>query len=472
MIKSRFEFTLLAALAVLLSGCASAGGTGGAGGAGGAGGGEGVGGGNPPTENSSTRSADFFLIQASQADDPEDRYREALAAATVAIQEGPDNPRGYFLAGRAQIGLGDMVAADTLFSRALELYAGYRDEIRLERENAWIELFNASLEAGDTEDGIRLLQEAEVIFTRQRPEALINLGVTLGNAGRYDEAADAYGAAIEIITGPRTAEVNDTTAADWQSRLQSTSFNRARVLTLAERFEDAAAAYATYLESEPGDIQGLSGLAQALIANGQADSAQVIYNSLLDRPGLGLRAYQDIGVGLYNVDVFDQAARAFRAAANIAPESRDAVYNLGQSLFEAEDWEALIPVAQQLMELDPNNPQTYLLLGYALARTDREAEAGAVLEASEALPFTLDGYQLQPRSGGGATVGALLTNRTLETGTVIEMRVHFSGENGSEIGTVDVRVEAPPPEQARQVTAEIRSAEIVAGFYFEILSPS
>ena len=466
MIKSRFGFTLLAASAVLLSGCAAAGGAGGAGG-----GGE-LGTGTPPREDDFTRSADFFLIQAIQADDPADRYGEALVAATNAIRERPNNPLGYFLAGRAQVGLGDMVAADTLFATALDLYAGYREDIRIERENAWISLFNASLEAGDSEEGIRLLQEAEVIFTRQRPEALINLGVTLGNAGRYDEAAEAYGSAIEIITGPRMDEVNDTTAADWRARLQTTSFNRARVLTLAERFEDAAAAYATYLESEPGDVQALSGLAQSLVANDQADSAQAIYNSLLETPGLGLRAYQEIGVGLYNVDVFDQAARAFRAAANIAPRSRDAVYNLAQSLFEAEDWDALIPVAQQLMEIDDYNPQTYLLLGYALARTDREQEASAVLEASEALPFTLDGYQLQPRSGGGATVGALLTNRTLETGSALEIRVHFSGEDGSGIGTVDVRVEAPPPEEARQVTAEIRSSEIVAGFYFEILSPS
>ncbi len=465
MIKSRVGLTVVAALAVLLSGCAASGG------AGGAGGGGGVGVGTPPRDNDFTRSADFFLIQATQADDPGDRYREALVAATNAINDSPNNPLGYFLAGRAQLGLEDYVAADTLFSRALELYSGYREEIRVERENAWINLFNASLDAGDTDEGIGLLEDAEVIFHRQRPEALINLGVFLGNAGRYDEAADSYGAAIEIITGPRIAEVNDTTAADWRARLQSASFNRARVLTLGERYEDAAAAYGTYLEAEPGDIQALTGLAQALVTSGQPDSAQAIYNNLLESPGLGLRTYMEIGVGLYNADVYDQAARAFQAASSISPQNRDAVYNLAQSLFEAEAWDDLIPVAQQLMDLDGNNPQSHLLLGYALARTDREQEAGAVLEASEALAFTIDSYQLQPRTGGGATVGAMLTNRTLEEGTAIEIRVHFSGEDGSEIGTVDVRVDAPPQEQARQVTAEIRSSEIVAGFYFEVLSP-
>lgn len=467
MIKSRFGFTLLAAFAVLLSGCAAGGATGG--GAGTAGGGGGVGGGNSPREDGNTRQAEFFLLQASQADDPMDRYRQALVAATDAITESPSNPTGYFLAGRAQLGLGDVVAADTLFTTAVELYGGYAEEINMERENAWINLFNASLDVTD-EEGIRQLRNAEVIFSEMRPEALINLGIMLGNSGSYDEAADAYGAAIEIITGPRIEEVNDTTAADWQARLQSTTFNRAAILTLAERYDAAAGAYSTYLESQPGDIQALTGLAQALVSGGQADSAQALYNSLLDAEGLGIRDYQTIGVGLYNADVFDQAARAFRAVTSIAPDNRDAVYNLGQSLFEGEQWEALIPVAQRLMELDGNNPQSHLLMGYALARTDRELEASVVLEASENLPFLLEEYSFQ-RTTTGAGVTATLTNNTLEAGTPIEIRVHFSGDDGAEVGAVDVRVDAPAQEQSQSVTAEIRSSEDVMGFYFEILSP-
>lgn len=470
MIKSRFGFTLLAAFAVLLSGCASGGATGGGGaGAAGAGGGGRVGGGSPPRADGNTRQAEFFLLQASEADDPVERYQEALTAATAAIAQSPSNPMGYFLAGRAQLGLGDVVAADTLFTAAVELYGGYAEEINIERENKWINLFNASLDVGD-EEGIRQLRNAEVIFSGMRPEALINLGIMLGNSGSYEEAAEAYGAAIEIITGPRIEEVNDTTATDWQARLQSTTFNLAAILTLAERYDDAAGAYSTYLESQPGDIQALTGLAQALVSGGQADSAQAIYNSLLDAEGLGIRDYQTIGVGLYNADEFEQAARAFRAVTSIAPDSRDAVYNLGQSLFEAEQWEALIPVAQRLMELDGNNPQSHLLLGYALARTDREQEASVVLEASEDLPFQLVEYNFQ-RTTTGASVTATLTNNSLEAGTPVEIRVHFSGDDGAEVGAVDVRVDAPAQEQSQSVTAEIRSSEDVLGFYFEILSP-
>lgn len=473
MASSRFGFTLATAVAVLFSGCASSGGGGGAGGGGGGGGG-----GVTPRETANTRQAEFIMIQFRESgnEDPAaaaEAYQRALTLAMTEMRQDPSNPHGYYLAGRAQMGLEQYEAADSLLDRALRMYGGYADDIALEREAAWANLFNASLESLDganEEEGLQLLEAAEMIFPGMRPEALMNMAITYGNMQRYDEAADAYAQALAVIES-RIDEVNEETAASWRERAPTLVFNRARVLTMGEKYDEAAAAYTGYLESNPDDIQALSGLAQVLTIGGQTDSAQVIYNTLLEMPGLGIRAYVDIGVGLYQADVYDQAARAFRAATSIAPENRDAVFNLAQSLFEGEDWDALIPVAQALMELDRYNPQTYVLLGYGLARTGREQEAAAVLEEGQNIPFKLEGYSLQLNSGGGGVVGAILTNATLEAGTPIEIRVHFSGEDGSQLGTVDVRIEAPPQEQARQVTAQLTSREFVAGYYFEVLSP-
>ena len=75
----------------------------------------------------------------------------------------------------------------------------------VQRESTWIELFNQAivpLDSGDPAEGARLLESAEMIFPGQRPEALINLGVTYSNQERIQEAIDAYGLALEIIRGP------------------------------------------------------------------------------------------------------------------------------------------------------------------------------------------------------------------------------------------------------------------------------
>lgn len=493
MVRSRFAYVVVVACGALLAGCASGGGGGmGAGGAD-----PGGGGGTRPRETGNTNTATFMLGRAMAEDEPAGFYRNALEAALSAVEEGRDNPLGYLLAGRAQIGLGQYltadsmvmayVAADSMLTVAEALYPAYLEETAIDRENAWINLFNAALDpldAGDIDLGVSMLETAEVIFPRMRPEALHNLGVTYGNAGRFDEAVDAYGGVLAIVRS-RIEEVDSATAASWRMREQNATFNRANILTRAERYDEAAATYGEYLESAPGDVQALTGLAGALASQGQADSAQVIYNSLLAGSELGVRQYVSIGVGLYQsaqavdtmvVDpkpIFGRAATAFRLAADIAPDSRDAVYNMGQSFAEAEDWESLLPVTGRLLELDPYNPQTYLLRALALNGTGSQEEAITVYTQGDSLDFTL-GYPLQamtPRTGGGAVASVLLTNNSLDPGTSVEFRVHFIGEDGSEAGTVDVEVQAPDQGATVPFNADLTSEESVVGFYVEVLGP-
>ncbi|MYA11574.1 MAG: tetratricopeptide repeat protein, partial [Gemmatimonadetes bacterium] len=450
-----------------------------------------------PRSDTHTNSAEFILLRAADSDDPAASFQQALDAATNGILQNPNNPLAYLLAGRAQIGLGPHVsadsmiaaslAADSLLTRAGEMYQPYLEEIAVHRENAWINLFNASLASGDAgnpEESIRLLETAEAVFPRTRPEALHNLGVTYGNEGRFDESIDAYGAVLEVIRG-RIEEVDSATAANWRMREQNATFNRANVLTLVERYEEAATTYAEYLESAPGDVQALSGLAGALASGGRADSAQAIYNSLLDATGLGVRQYLDIGVGLYrsaqSVDtavvdprpIYSEAARAFRMAADISPRNRDAVYNMAQSLAEAEDWEVLLPVSEQLLELDPYNPQTYLLRALALNGTGDQEEAITVYTQGDSLDFRIEypSPALAPRTGGGGVASVELTNNSLDPGTPVEMRVHFSGDDGRDLGSVDVRVEAPDQGVTVRADADLSSSETVSGFYVEVLSP-
>lgn len=461
--KARFELPLVAATAVVLAGCAS-----------GSGGGGAAEEGNPPRDNSHTRSAELFLTQAQTLGDAT-KYTDALSAANNSILEEPTNPRGYFQAGRAQAGMEDYVAADTLFERALELYPAYAEEVRIERENAWIALFNRSIEpmnAGAPEDGIRLLEMAETIFPGQRPEALINLGVGYSNVDRNDEAVDAFGEALELIRNPRLEGADSATVAGWAEQESSVAFNRAQLLSQLERYDEAAAEYQAYLESNPSDVSALSALAAVMSSAGRPDSAQAIYDRLLNQDELEPRDYFNIGVGLYGAEVFDQAAEAFRKVAEVGPENRDAVYNYAQSLFEAEDWETLLSVGRDLVDLDGYNSNSYHILARALINTGDEQEAVRVLQAGEELPFNLENSRLEPRSGGGGSVEAELINNSLAAGETVTVRVHFVSDDGVVIGSTDIRVEAPEPEAAEPFRADLTSEENVLGFYFEVVEPA
>ena len=121
--RSRYIPTLLAAGTLALFGCATGGGTGGT-----------VSGGVEDSldENEFHRSAEVFLTQA-EALGAADKFSEALQAAMDAIAEDPENARGYYQAARAQVGLRDYAAADTLFSQAVELFPIYEDDVRMQR---------------------------------------------------------------------------------------------------------------------------------------------------------------------------------------------------------------------------------------------------------------------------------------------------------------------------------------------------
>ncbi len=459
MTRSSFAIALSTAGILAASGCASGGGGGGAPGA--------------PDENDLTRSAELFLTQAETLGMPE-RYSEALDAALNAIANDTANALGYFLAGRAQIGLGDYSAADTLLNRALERYAAYEQDIRVERERAWIDLFNEAivpLDAGDNEAGIALLESAEAIFPRQRPEALINLGVSYNNAGRLDDAIDAYAAALEVIRGPATATADSATAAGWREREATVISNRATLLASAERFDEAEAAWREYIADNPTDVPARSNLASVLSMAGKPAEAQSIYDELLEAAEeLGLREYMNIGIGLYQAEVFDRAAEAFRHVAEIAPENRDAVFNWAQSLFEAQAWEELVPVARQLQELDEWNKDSYTILARALLDAGTSEEATDIYNRGEALQFHLASSQLQPSSGGASIVGEFV-NVCVDAGESIVVRVHFNGMDGAELGTTEIQITAPDRDVAQAFRGDFSSDEAVMGYYYEVLNP-
>lgn len=474
--RSSFGLILTVGTAVALSGCASGGG-------GGGGGGEEEG--FPPRENDDTRSAELFLTQAETLGDPS-RFQNALTAAMAAILDDSTNPLGYYQAGRAQVGLGDHVAADTLFEMATELYPAYDQDVRIQRETAWIALFNAAidpLDTGDSEEGIRFLQSAEVIFPGQRPEALINLAVTYNQVGRIDDAIEAFGAALDIIRGPRMQEADSVTAASWAESEMNVSFNRAMLLSQEGRYDEAIGEYERFLEGNPGDVAALSSLASVLSEAGMADSAQAIYDNLLTGAAeLGMRELFNIGVGLYGAassasepsvgqELFGRAADAFRQVAEVAPENRDAVFNLAQSLYEAGNWEELIPVARELLDLDGYNPDSYTILAQGLVETDQSQEAVQILQTREGLAFRIEESSLAPRTAGGGSVSGQLVNNTLDPGTVVTIRVHFNGEDGAEVGAIDIRVTAPAQGAAELFRADLTSDESVLGYYYEVVSP-
>jgi tetratricopeptide (TPR) repeat protein len=399
------------------------------------------------------------------------------------IEAEPENPQSFFQAGQAYLGLKDAEGADSMFIKAAELYPRYEVEIEALREGFWVEEYNAAIDplnAADLEAAVAGFERAHTVY-QGRPEAMLNLGSLYSRLDQPEKSVDAYQQALDLMTGPKYAEVDSTTQVQWTENVELATYNLAQVLAQAGRNEEAVEAYSAYLEDHPDDITVLTNMAIVLQGAGMTDSASVIYDKLLGREDLGPRDYFVAGIGLFQaaealqdsvqkVETYARSAVAFGMAAERMPTSRDAAYNLAQTLYLSDQYEALTPAAQRLVEIDAYNKNAYLLLAQARNRAGDPQEAVRVMERREALPFEVVDTELQP-SAGGARLAGVVTNYSLEPGTPIAMTIYFIDRDGAEVGSTEVRVNAPPAEQSVQFLADFQSDALIIGYRYEVTSP-
>ncbi len=429
--------------------------------------------GSPPVDNTHTQQASIYLLQAASAgsdEQRETRLRSALETAREGIAAAPENAQSYLQAGEALLGLREYEEGAAMLDRAESIYPRYVIETDPIREEIWIELYNeavGSLEAGDSQGALRLFGSAHTVY-QARPEAMIQAASLLSEMGRNDEAMDYFREAAGVVMTDRAAEVDAEMRASWVELRGIALFNLAQLLFQAERFDEAAAAYATVLEDDPENLMALSNMAIAYVSAGDVERARQIYERLLSQPNLTAREYYIIGVGLYQSEIFDEAARAFAASVELVPNHRDAVFNYTQSLFLQQDWEGLLAATERLLEVDTHNSFAFRYRAQALVNLERQQEAVQVLEVFQELPFELDMMQLAQIPDGVALVGQAF-NLTQPVGTEVSIRIHFYTVTGELAGSADTTVRLGEVEEGIVFQADLQTTADVFGFRAEVL---
>ena len=430
----------------------------------------------PPRDNMFTRTAALALSQAMQNADPSERaarYQDALQASLEGIANQPNNPQSYRQAGEAYVGLNDLAGADSMWTKAEDLYPLYSFDLDPLREQQWVNQYNLGvnqIQAGNMEGAIPLLEGAHTIY-RGRPEAMLNLGSLHAQLSNVDDAVDWYRVALEMLRGPLFEQQTPENQMTWAENEEIAAFNLAQILANAGRNEEAETAYRTYLERSPDNVTALSNLAVVLMGMDRNDEAAEIYQGLLARTDLDARDYYVTGIGLYNAENYSMAAQAFGRSYELIPESRDALYNYAQALYLAGEMDELYPAAVSLVEMDPYNNNVYRLLAQGLMAQGDTTEAARVLEEDmSSLEFEIDGTILQPFGGGGGVVNGELLNLSLPEGGSIDIRVFFFGADGLEVGTQDVSVRVPAADMREVFRVELDTDQDVVAYRYEVIS--
>jgi tetratricopeptide (TPR) repeat protein len=425
-----------------------------------------------PRDNEHTAQATLYLGTAMAAGTDElrlSRYETALEHARAGLAADPDNPQSHFQAGEALLSLGRLEEAAPFLDRAEELYPRYILETLGVRETAWIEEYNAGVEyldAGDTQNAMARFERANMIYSL-RPEAMLNLGTVYAQVGRYEDSQQQFANAIEVIEGPWAERVDEEVSEGWFGVLAPTKMNRAQVLLRLERFSDAADVLGELVAADPENLDYVTTYASALVAGGRADQAQALFDDLLGRDGLDAADFLTVGVGLYQVEQYEGAARAFQRAFEIVPNHRDIAFNLSQTLYLNQDWEGLVTSTTKLLEIDELNPMAYRFRANALLELGREPEAMEVYETGQNLPVTVDDLTLRAAGNDVVLVGQA-TNHGVEGGHQLRLRFTFYDLTGASVGSREETIRFSAQGEARTFQVEAPGGSVF-GFSYEVM---
>lgn len=416
--------------------------------------------GTRPSESRFTAPANLFLAQ--------EAFDRALEQAQQGIAADSTNPQHYFIAGQALVGLGRFEEAIEMFDRAEEIYPAYELEVEPAREQAWAVAFNEGVEAynaGNMDQAIAAWSRANLIYDL-RPEGFLNLAVIYTQQNQYDQAIQAYEqglAAIERV--PQTRELTPEEVSEREESKGTMLENLAGLLTFTERFAEAEALYRQQLQANPDDIELQSNLALSLARQGKEAEAQEIYSRLLSQPGLSGSDLFNIGVALFNAKSYQQAADAFRRVTETMPNSRDAWYNYANALYAGNEFAALVPVAERLVEVDPLNENSALILARAYREANQNQQALQALQRNEDAPVHVEDLEMRPGESQTTVRGRVIGNQAA-AGSPIQLRFTFFGPSG-ELGAETVTVTAPAADASTNF--EVVFPQVAAGYRYELV---
>ena len=343
------------------------------------------------------------------------RADEAFTGAQAAATAEPGNPQNQFLLGQAAVAAGNFEAADQAWDRAVELCAAFEAEVAPERERAFGTAFQQGLDAYQQGD------TATAVAAWQRANLVF--------AGRPDAFYN-----LGVVYSQR----GDLPQA-------------------VEAYRQAV----TIADQTPADTT----------AEGVAALAETRQNALAGLLSTGARLFQ--------AEQFNPAIEVFKYITDLEPNNRDAWYNYALALYKQENWDALVPIAQRVIQVDPLNENARIILfnaykGQAEAaaaanNTARQREiqnlALKTLEEVEALPVYVDEVRFQTPEGGQPTLTAAVIGNKANAGNPVNITFTFYGPEG-QVGTETTTVNAPAKGQRTSIQVPLPAGQHVTSFSY------
>lgn len=357
-----------------------------------------------------------------------------------------ENPAVWYLFARHGVLTGDLVRADTAFTRVENVVPACGEDIEYYRHSSWVSQVNSGIDLMqqvDYDGALVELSKAAAIWDGANV-ALFYLGSIYAEYGETDSALHYFKGVVDLGTSDTSRVDNYNTAVD----------NIARLYHMMEDWDSTIVWYERYRQIDPGNTDAVFGLAEAYAESGDQQRAFAIYDSLLADPAeMNSLDLFNAGVKLFNADEFTRAALAFVAGLETNAYHRDALYNLSNTYLamanddsrpQTERDEAVVlmsDVAARLAEVDPQNRDPRRLQAAALQLTGDADGAVAIMDEMNAFAYEVSVDIARPIDGGYELHGRL-TNLVDEAETTTgTLTFEFLDESGTVVGTDTVDAE-------------------------------
>jgi predicted Zn-dependent protease len=243
------------------------------------------------------------------------------------------------------------------------------------QQKGWVDMVNHAMELGNSgSDSAVAVAKRSLQLSRNAPYGYLILAQASAKANKPKESIDYYKQALKVATDTSLAETRRQIlgtmgqyAADVAEQSQGADKTayaaeaKAAFEALAKdpgtKYADMARAGQARLAQMSGDTSAIKGSYADQLANPGAFS----YSSLMAAAVTAARANQN-----------KDAIKLFEAAYAANPQHRDVLYNLSR-LYMIDSMPAKgLPVAKQLVKIDPDNPDNYQVLTLAYVSLQKE----------------------------------------------------------------------------------------------------
>jgi len=376
----------------------------------------------------------------------------------------------------------DLLAAiDSSFDVVEAEAPGCADSLRVFRRQIGVNLLNAGISQINTNqlDSATRTIESSLVILPNSPAAYNALIVI---AGKKSDTTALAGYSRKVLEAAK----GDTTAATRKLRLSAmynlsihligqasgNSPNKTALLGEARQL------LKEYLAEVPGDPNAQQALARVATESGDTTAIAGIYSDMMTNPA----KFSDIQLfeaasSMAISKKYDDATKLYEAGLKANPYYRDALFNLTTVYFERKDYARMLPVANRLVQVDPNNPDNWRQLAAAhqgIMRTTKDAKLKKThqdsllyyLGKSDSMPVKVSFTEFR-HAGSKHILNGMIENRGKTAGNYT-LKVEFIDKAGSVVTTEQAVIGVVAPKESKSFSVQTDRTGIVAFRYAPI----